>query len=55
MVIFVVVIGTVLAFYAYAAGKVVALANDPRKMRVFNRCSGILLIDVGATASLKRS
>ncbi|MGI9452867.1 MAG: LysE family translocator [Geminicoccaceae bacterium] len=55
MVIFVVVIGTVLAFYAYAAGKVGALANDPRKMRVLNRCSGTLLIGVGATVLLKRS
>jgi threonine/homoserine/homoserine lactone efflux protein len=49
MVIFAVVIGTVLGFYAYTAGKVGALANDPRQMRALNRCSDTLLIGVGAT------
>ncbi len=55
MAIFVMVIGTVLTVYAYAAGKVGALANNPRKMRVLNRCSGTLLIGVGVTVLLKRS
>lgn len=53
--VFVAVIGTVFAAYAYAAGKAGALANDPRKMRLLNRCSGTLLIGVGATVLLKRS
>ena len=47
MVVFVVVIGTVPAVYAYAAGKAGALANDPRKIRALSRCSGTLLIGVG--------
>jgi threonine/homoserine/homoserine lactone efflux protein len=55
MAIFVAVLGTVFAVYAYAAGKVGALAKDTRKMRVLNRCSGTLLIGLGATVLLKRS
>ena len=53
--VFISVLGTAFAAYAYAASRAGALFANPRKIRMLNRGSGTLLIGAGAAVLLKRS
>jgi threonine/homoserine/homoserine lactone efflux protein len=53
--IFLTMLGTAFALYAYAASKAGAFITDAGKRRVLDRASGTLLIGAGAAVLLKRS
>jgi threonine/homoserine/homoserine lactone efflux protein len=53
--IFVAVLGTVFIVYAFAASRAGSLFNNPFRMRILNRSSGVMLIGVGTAVLLKRA
>lgn len=53
--IFVAVLGSAFAIYAFSASKAGAFLESPSRMRILNRTSGTLLIGTGAVVLVKRS
>jgi threonine/homoserine/homoserine lactone efflux protein len=53
--IFVAVLGTAFTLYAFAASRARRLFEDPRRRRLLNRSSGLLLVGAGATVLFKRA
>jgi len=51
---FVTVLGTAFACYAYLAGRAAGFFQEPSKMRILNRASGTMLIGAGAAVLIKR-
>jgi len=52
--VFVTVLGTAFAGYAFSASRAAAFFNSPSRMRLLNRTSGTLLIGAGAAVLVKR-
>jgi threonine/homoserine/homoserine lactone efflux protein len=52
--LFVSVLGTALALYAYLAGRAAGFFREPSKLRILNRVSGTMLIGAGAAVLAKR-
>jgi len=53
--VFVAVLGSAFAIYAFSASKAGAFFDSPSRMRILNRTSGTLLIGAGAVVLVKRS
>jgi len=51
---FVTVLGTAFAIYAYLADRAAGCFQEPSKMRILNRASGTMLIGAGAAVLVKR-
>lgn len=53
--VFVAILGTVFALYAFAASKASGFFKEPRTLRLLNRLSGTLLVGAGTAVLLKRA